>query len=337
MKIGFRKILAAILSLAVVTGMVPALGTVKAKADTASVNFIDLPNSGDPNQSNWGHPLMYFMNGRSMAASNTFELKTLSSNNNTAGYCLEPGIALMPSDTVSSFDEVNYWKNYPSDLNKTIDSGRIQQFVGEVMQFGYLGPNSGDWVSSNAADADKIADQIATQILIWEIVAGERDYDFNHVDAHQYNVSNFLEIVSPNHPLYAQIMANYNRIVAAEQAFIKAPSFTSRNPRTATKVNLNYDGTAYSATLTDTNIEAVRFQRIGIGSLRDKRNISEIYEMFYRFSRIVVVEQHRAVICEVSVVVAINSPVFIFACLFGDETSGAHSYSSFPYSFQLCG
>ena len=35
----------------------------------------------------------------------------------------------------------------------------------------------------NPEDASKIAGYIATQLLVWETVVGERDSQFNHVDA----------------------------------------------------------------------------------------------------------------------------------------------------------
>lgn len=38
-----------------------------------------------------------------------------------------------------------------------------------------IGTVSSGWRSQNAEDADKLSQAIATQILIWETVVGERD------------------------------------------------------------------------------------------------------------------------------------------------------------------
>ena len=46
--------------------------------------------------------------------------------------------------------------------------------------YDYFGVNED--IVQNKADADKLAHMIATQVLVWETVVGERDADFNHVD-----------------------------------------------------------------------------------------------------------------------------------------------------------
>ena len=93
---------------------------------------------------------------------------------------------------------------------------------------------------------------IATQILIWEVVVGERDSEFNHV-APGASYDAVLDIVSKSHPVYTHIMKNYNRIVNAMQAHLDSPSFMSEERPDAQTVELKWNGTEYSATLTDTN------------------------------------------------------------------------------------
>ena len=50
-----------------------------------------------------------------------------------------------------------------------------------IMQYGYQGDISLNWKSQNASDRDKLGHIMATQVLIWETVVGERDSSFNHV------------------------------------------------------------------------------------------------------------------------------------------------------------
>ena len=48
-------------------------------------------------------------------------------------------------------------------------------------RYGYTGPISTSWRSQNASDAETLAQAMATQVLIWETVVGERDEDYNHI------------------------------------------------------------------------------------------------------------------------------------------------------------
>ena len=48
-------------------------------------------------------------------------------------------------------------------------------------------------------DASKIAGYIATQLLVWETVVGERDSQFNHVDANAQGKNNVTEYISADH------------------------------------------------------------------------------------------------------------------------------------------
>ena len=57
----------------------------------------------------------------------------------------------------------------------------------------------------NPEDASKIAGYIATQLLVWETVVGERDSQFNHVDANAQGKNNVTEYISADHPLYSEI------------------------------------------------------------------------------------------------------------------------------------
>ena len=77
----------------------------------------------------------------------------------------------------------DFWDNYPSNLNPTIPPDTIKEYIGRIMTYGWQGNASTSWMSGNPEDASKIAGYIATQLLVWETVVGERDGQFNHVDA----------------------------------------------------------------------------------------------------------------------------------------------------------
>ena len=119
------------------------------------------------------------------------------------------------------------------------------------MQYGYTGPISGSWRSQNAGDAATLAQAMATQVLIWETVVGERDEDFNHISPGSYDA--VKSVVSTAHPLYSQFISCYNSMEASVQRHSAIPSFMSKNPNRAQSVELEWDGSSYTATLTDHN------------------------------------------------------------------------------------
>lgn len=70
-----------------------------------------------------------------------------------------------------------------TDMPRTATS----PMCGFGMQYGYTGPISTSWRSQNPADAATLAEAMATQVLIWETVVGERDEDFDYVSPGSYD------------------------------------------------------------------------------------------------------------------------------------------------------
>ena len=93
---------------------------------------------------------------------------------------------------------------------------------------------------------------IATQLLVWETVVGERDSQFNHVDANAQGKNNIAEYTSPENPLYSEIFSQYSAIESAVKRHTMLPSFFS-STADAGAYELKWDGQQYSLTLTDTN------------------------------------------------------------------------------------
>ena len=158
----------------------------------------------------------------------------------------------MPQQTGNTFTKKgeDFWDEYPSSYNSTISPDDIKLFIGRIFQYGYTGTISTSWRSQNEG-GDKLANAVATQLLIWETVVGERDADFNKVGTG--GKSAIVEQISTNHPLYSRIMGYYNSIAASVQRHSKVPSFFSKSAGKAQNIELAWDGEKYTATLTDTN------------------------------------------------------------------------------------
>ena len=232
--------------------MLVGLGTSAfAASESGMVHLNVYPVSGDSSDSSlWGHRALTFMNGWSTSAGSSLILRAIDSFTGKVCYCVEPGRPQNSGETLRSYDE-SFWDNLPADLNKTITPDEIKVLIGRIMQYGYTGTIDPNWKSQNSADADKLAHIIATQILIWEVVVGERDSNFNHVDTGSCNA--VYDQIGENHPLKSRIDSYYNSIVAGVRTHVKVPSFTAKTETKAQTVSLEWDGKQYSAVITDTN------------------------------------------------------------------------------------
>jgi len=220
-------------------------------ADSYSVAF---PRDGDANldySGTWGHDELHYMNGwTSGEATWMTTLHTIGSFDGPACYCIEPGVPRNLYRSYESYGE-DYWDAFPAEYNRTIDGRTMKTLLGRIMQYGYQGNLSLDWRSQNEADADKLAHMMATQVLVWETVVGERDADFNHVDPGSADA--VKSVYRTSHPLYSRFSAYYDSIEASVKNHTVVPSFMNRSEEAAETVELVWDGSRYTATLTDTN------------------------------------------------------------------------------------
>ena len=221
------------------------------RADSYSVAF---PRDGDANldySGTWGHDELHYMNGwTSGEATWMTTLHTIGSFDGPACYCIEPGVPRNLYRSYESYGE-DYWDSFPAEYNRTIDGRTMKTLLGRIMQYGYQGNLSLDWRSQNEADADKLAHMMATQVLVWETVVGERDADFNHIAPD--NADAVKSVYRTSHPLYGRFSAYYDSIEASVKKHTIVPSFMDRSEEAAQTVELSWDGSRYTATLTDTN------------------------------------------------------------------------------------
>lgn len=233
-------------------------------ATKQDVYIIDLPRGKETNKEHWGHPAYELMNGWSTFNTDYVTVKAIGDYEGDSCYCIEPGVSLYTGDKLSKEAE-SFWDNYPSKYNKTIDPDTIKVYLGRIMQYGYTGKNSVDWVSTNSSKADNCANHLATQLLVWETVIGERDENFNHVDATKHGKHNIKEIISSKHPLRSKIFSHYSRIEKSVKQHTTVPSFASRSKSKARSVELKWNGKNYSATINDTNGVLLNYDFNGSG------------------------------------------------------------------------
>lgn len=258
MKKFYRRSISGLLALlicftTILGSSVTALAT-SVPAETAKSYSVAFPRNGDANldtSGTWGHDELHYMNGWTSGEKTWMTtLHTIGDFNGPACYCIEPGVPRLLERTYTRYGE-DYWKDYPSECNSTIDVDTIKTLLGRIMQYGYQGNLSLGWRSQNNADADKLAHMMATQVLVWETVVGERDANFNHVDPGRADA--VKSVYRTSHPLYSRFSAYYDSMEASVKKHTILPSFMARSTGKAQTVEMNWDGSRYTTTLTDTN------------------------------------------------------------------------------------
>lgn len=247
----FKRTLSLFLAMLMCVTTLFGMGTTAfAAEETDEVYLISYPRDGDANYGGeWGHNSLSFMNGWSTATSRFTTIRAMGSYEGNICYCIEPGVPQQTGNTFTKKGE-DFWDEYPSSYNSTISPDDIKLFIGRIFQYGYTGTISTSWRSQNEG-GDKLAHAVATQLLIWETVVGERDADFGKVSTGGKNA--ITEQICTSHPLYSQIMSYCDSIAASVQKHSKVPSFFSKSAGKAQNIELAWDGEKYTATLTDTN------------------------------------------------------------------------------------
>ena len=249
MKTNFWKRAAALL-LALVLCFA-CVGTASAAEDVSGkIYLISYPRDGDENYhtGSWGHDALYFRHGWKLSASDYLDVRAIGSYDANICYCIEPGVIQNTGDAFSRMGE-DFWENMP-DFNDLMTPQQMKRYIGRIMTYGYTGGVSTQWRSQNAG-GDKLAQAYATQLLIWETVAGERDADFRYVAPTDADA--VREVIRDTHPLREKIFAYYDSIVSNVQKHTKVPSFCAKNLREARTVTMEWNGNAYSTVLTDEN------------------------------------------------------------------------------------
>ena len=220
--------------------------TAQAAEQRAEVRNIQFPREGDDNyDAAWGHPALKYRNGWETKASGKNIIRAMESYSGPVCYCIEPGVIQNTGDTFTSMGD-DFWDTIPDDLNHTLTGDEIRTVIGRILQYGYTGKVSTSWYSQNETDANKLSDLLATQLLVWETIVGERDLNFNHV-APGDGYDCVAEYIAEDHPLHDRVFSYYDSIVSKVKKHTTIPSFCGK------EYSLAWDGERYSVTLTDTN------------------------------------------------------------------------------------
>ena len=157
-------------------------------------------------------------------------------------YCIELGV------------EVNYPEDY-ENVEDLIPDPQHLRLVGDALTFGYKAEDG------RIDSAEENARYAATQILIWEILEG----GFGSPQAAK-DVLTCLEYTADP----AEAKSFYRSLVEAVESKYVLPSFAAENAESAVPIELKWDGTKYTAAITDSNGALSRYRWSGDGLTFDQ-------------------------------------------------------------------
>ena len=152
-------------------------------------------------------------------------------------YCIQPGTYMY--DFVQqvrptlSVGEADAWDALGDEKKSAIKL---------IMYFGY--PNKHIYLSGTDAEQE-----IATQLIIWEIVCGYRDPNNYNLTDDRFAKGMFGNSYEQNQGVFTA----YDKIVDSMIGYNKIISFSTPQSRNAPTYTMNWDGTKYTVTLTDKN------------------------------------------------------------------------------------
>lgn len=200
----------------------------------------------------WGHGALNLRFGYHVAANNYTQFRCLDSWQGEVAYCIEPGVPQKNYDSLTDHDDT-WWDRMTLPAGHPLTPREVQRLIGRVMSYGYHDSIGGGWWADVESTAEKMAWAYATQVLIWEVVAGERDSSFHHIDVKSIGYDEALERVDATHPLRSKILSRYDSIVDSVQTHSKRPSFCTSTATNAETLELTWDGSKFTGSITDTN------------------------------------------------------------------------------------
>lgn len=155
-------------------------------------------------------------------------------------YCIEPDKAseLTSSATVKSTSQSAAWKQLTTAQ---------QNAVNLILAWGFGG--------FEAAKKEKVHYYYATQLLIFEIVAGKRNAStFEAVTGKPLlTPANTMTATSSAETTLANVTTAYNNMVSWCKKSVRNPSYTASSLSSAKSYQMSYSNGQYSITLTDSN------------------------------------------------------------------------------------
>ena len=221
------------------------------------------PEERDParDDGDWGkHIAMTFKNGWSLGQTTdkVFLIHTKDGYYGKVVYCIEPGAEMRNFDKTnlpnSTMDSNAFWSSvYPnSGVNNGLSASEARALLGQILAHGYQGNGNLGWRLRDDDDRNEAMYAYATQLLVWEVIVGERDASFNHIEPG--SASSVKDLIN-NFPQYAKdtLETHYKNIERDVKNFFQnvpvLPSFASATSENAPTYEMTYADGEYTVML----------------------------------------------------------------------------------------
>ncbi|MCP1110917.1 SpaA isopeptide-forming pilin-related protein [Ohessyouella blattaphilus] len=218
-----RRILSVLLIMAIFFSIFSTTSIDTKAANTVSISFTYVPKTGGGNIK-WirGFSVNGYHDAYGDAAGK--QIMRMYASGSTA-FCIQPGTPVNPGDQLT-LNSSEAWNN--------LSEGQ-KQGIRLALLYGY----QGNYGALTGTDGER---WVATQFIIWELVAGCR-YTSGNYACHNGTI---IDAICSNN-YNPEIRENYNRISGYMANYGRTPSFTG------SVQELTWDGSKYSKTISDTN------------------------------------------------------------------------------------
>ncbi len=205
--------------------------------------------------SNAGVSKVDLMNGWHIAASEgnlyCFVVSKNGSYTGQIGYCIAPGVQI-PAQNAYKVKSAEYVAQVAAQ-NPLLSEAQLSYLMSLVLGYGYNGKFDRD-MQNNKAYYEMFGKIWATQVLVWEVVVGERDASFGYV-APTGGKGACKDCIKSTNPIYSYFTASYKEIEQEVKNTFLNPSFAteSESKTSANTYKLGYANGKYTLTLTDNN------------------------------------------------------------------------------------
>lgn len=221
----WKRALACLMAVVTILGMVPQMA-VSAAGNTVTMSF-DYCYDSSGNVICYAADLVW--NGSTIGESG--DAKYMIYGDGEEAYCIQPGVSLHSGNTLTK-DASDTWNALTANQQNAIK-----------LALTYGRPGNSSNLSGTAGEQ-----YVATQAIVWEIVKGCRNSTgtYKRVDNTFYN-SFFANGANSG------VLKVYEEIEAAMAEYNTIPSFMSGTKSSADTYQMEWDGSSYSVTLTDSN------------------------------------------------------------------------------------
>ncbi|MBO4819406.1 MAG: hypothetical protein J5528_04625 [Firmicutes bacterium] len=196
----------------------------------------------------WSVPYLTLSNGWHCSATETLYGFTAYSYRGKVGYCFAPGVVF--SDQATYYSKQESYFDSVADEIPGLSKDELIELTGYVLAYSFKGDLKQSYFEDESSGKDAFGHIWASQVLIWELIVGERDSDFNYLGP-QEGCSACKEVIRTYNPIYGKFMEHYSDMEKAVKKALHYPSFAGEGE--ANTYTLKWNGSNYSLTLEDSN------------------------------------------------------------------------------------